>query len=70
MTKVLLDIARREHDKRVEEYKELEGLLPSGLELAAIRGAATVLRNNGNTYVAGILNAYLDRLAQAGRTGW
>lgn len=61
--------ALREHDKRVEEYSELEKLLPRGLEIAAIRNAANTLREKGHGFVADILSAYVDRLAKAGRTG-
>ena len=60
----------REHDKRVEEYAELERLLPHGLELSALRNAVTMLREKGHGYVADIIAAYVDRLAEAGRTGW
>lgn len=60
----------REHDKRVEECRELEMLLPRGLELSALRNAVTVLRENGHGYVSDIIAAYVERLAEAGRTGW
>lgn len=61
---------QREHDKRVEEHRELERLLPHGLELSALRNAVTMLREKGHGYVADIIAAYVERLAKAGRTGW
>lgn len=59
-----------EHDMRVEEYRELERLLPHGLELSALRNAVTMLREKGHGHVSDIIAAYVDRLAKAGRTGW
>lgn len=61
---------QREHDKRVEEYIALERLLPHGLELSALRNAVSMLRENGHGYVADVIDAYVDRLAKADRTGW
>ena len=62
---ILLDIARREHDKRVDEYRKLAGLLPQGMECAAIRCAVKKLRECGHPYVAEILAAYIERLGKA-----
>ena len=83
MTKVLLDIALREHDKRVEEYIELEKLLPAGRELTAMRVAVAALRESGRGFAAdaieayverliaaGAIEAYVERLIAAGKTGW
>lgn len=55
---------QREHDKRVVEYIELERLLPTGNERAAIRAASTYGATAGSA-VAATMRAYIERLAEA-----
>jgi len=51
----------REHDKRVEEYRELHERLPQGIEISAIRFAIHELRLGGHKYVADRLADYVER---------
>lgn len=56
---------RREHDTRVEEYIELEKLLPMGFERDAMQRGVVALADAGLTLVAARLQHYLLRLEAA-----
>jgi hypothetical protein len=56
---------QREHDRRVEEYVQLEERLPHSIEIEAMRFAVNVMRERGHGYVADILAAYVDRWKKA-----
>jgi hypothetical protein len=53
---------QREHDNRVEEYIELEKMLPMGFERDAMRRGVAALADAGLTLVAARLQHYLLRL--------
>lgn len=61
-----LEDAESEHDKRVEEYRELERMLPNGIRRSAIRVAIKSLADTGKHHVAALLSEYLRCLEAAG----
>jgi hypothetical protein len=64
-TTFAIQYLQREHDNRVEEYRKLRAMLPSGMEIAAMRLAVEALRKSGKPLVARILTTYMDRLKEA-----